>query len=189
MTEEYNPYAPPQHEPGKPGAPSYPVRGRMIGDILVMPNNGGAFPALCVKCGTSEGLTVRSQRFSYVPPWARLFGALLLLMLQKKSRFDLPICAPCNTRWRTWNAVMGLGLVGVVAAMLVWGALAAPRGRDGDAAWGFFLGAAVIFGVFVVAGRKRTKHVVVATFIDREETRMRGVHIDVMRAASSSSVA
>jgi hypothetical protein len=151
-----------------------------------MPNQG-TFPPLCVKCGTTERLTVRAQRFSYVPPWSRLFGALLLLMLQKKSRFDLPICAPCNARWRTWNAVMGLGLVGIVVGMLVWGALAAPRGRDGGAAWGFFLGAAVTFGVFVVAGRKRAKHIVVATFIDREETRMRGVHIDVMRRASSSS--
>jgi hypothetical protein len=156
----------------------------MVGDILVMPNHG-TFPPLCVKCGATEALTVRAQRFSYVPPWSRFFGALLFLMLQKRSRFDLPICAPCNARWRTWNAGMGLGLFGIVGGMLVWGALAAPRGRDGEGPWAFFLGTVVVFGAFVMLGRRRLRHVVVATFIDREETRLRGVHAAAMRAASS----
>jgi hypothetical protein len=167
-----NPYAPPLHEPGALGASG---RARVLGPILIV-GNGYQFPPLCVKCGTTDALEARRQLFVYAPAWARLFGAFMIVMVQKKSRFVLPICAPCQTAWRRWNALAVLSLFAPLGLLAASGSVLSSRTVPGGAVTSFLL--AIPFGILAWAGvlRGRTERVVTATRIDREETWLRGVH-------------
>ena len=176
-----NPYAPPVHEPEALGASK---RARVLGPILIL-GNGCELPPVCVKCGTTEALRSRKQLFVYAPAWARLFGEFVIVFVQKKSRFVLPICAPCQGAWRRWNALAVLGLFAPLGLLAVSGSVLSSRTVPTGVVTAFLL--AIPFGILAWSGvlRARAKRVVIATRIDREETWLRGVHEAARRAATT----
>lgn len=184
--EPYNPYAPPLHEPGALGTGAH---ARVLGPLLIL-GNGSTLPPLCIKCGTSGGaghltgeLASRDERFLYAPAWARLLGPIVRLFVQKRSRFVLPICARCNATWRRWNAIAVLGVLSPLGMLAVSATMvASPRGTD-PSSTAFMLAIPVCMLGLSAVFRLRARHVVLATRIDRDETWLRGVHADAMRAA------
>jgi hypothetical protein len=181
--QPYNPYAPPA--PGVQGAfPQAPYGpqafARVDGEHFVVAN-GSHLPALCVKCGSNGPLETRKMVFTYVPPWARLFGALIMLAVQKKSTFLLPICRPCNGVWRKWNFFAFLGLVlPMLAIGLVMLVLVVALNLDPGVL--FVAVPAGLIGMIVVF-LLRKKHVVLSTKVDKVETWLRGVHEHHVRMA------
>jgi hypothetical protein len=85
-----------------------------------------ALPNVCVKCGRTEGLAAREQRFRWVPPWTAFFllvgllpGAILQTLLTKRARLSLPICPSCNSRWSSAVLASRLALWGPLAITAV----------------------------------------------------------------------
>jgi hypothetical protein len=143
----YNPYAPPGHDDDA-GRPPASGAGSWDGTSLVVPQRF-EFPAVCLKCASSEVHRRRTQKFAFTPVWARLLvvvcwpGALLAMLLTtKRATLEIPLCEGCHARWRqarTWSALLGAvvlimllsvsflggtsgseaGLLGVVVAMVV----------------------------------------------------------------------
>ena len=177
-----NPYAAPP-EPG-PDAPGGHDAARMDEGLLVVPH-GVTFPPLCVKCAAHEPLTHRTQAFAYAPAWARLFGVLLMVLVQRRSTLVLPLCPRCDAAWKRWNVISRVGFLGPLLALVFLGGVLFARG-DADAGNGVF-GLALVAGLVggTVSLRFRRQYVVFATRINERETWLRGVHETAMRAATT----
>jgi hypothetical protein len=177
-----NPYAPPQAPIAPAGYGQVPMSARIEGTVLVVPN-GAPFPHVCLKCATTQALEWRDQKYSYVPPWARLFGALIQVFVMKRSRFQLPICQSCHRVWKKWNLMMWLV---IAPTLFVWFlAVVAAVAIDGDtgASVAGILG--VIGGLVFVAGLIvvaifRKKWVVSAIRIDKQFSWLSGVHANAL---------
>ncbi|WP_394828046.1 hypothetical protein [Pendulispora albinea] len=104
-----NPYAAPRapHAHLPYAAPQPPGSyTRREGDALVH-TLGANLPAVCMKCGRPDGLVPRNHTFQYTPPWTVLFfvlcnlvGIIAMLIMRKQAKMVLPLCQPCNERWR-----------------------------------------------------------------------------------------
>ena len=135
---------------------------RLEGETLVVAN-GAAFPAICVKCGTTHGLGKRNHKFAYVPTWARFFGPLIQRIFTKTSQFDLPICAPCNAQWKKWNLIVGVSWLPGFLFLFLGPAIF----QSGAMALVGFL---MLFGGLVTALVMRRPHILDVTKIDAEST-------------------
>jgi len=177
-----NPYAPPRAPAGGPppawdpnsGAPL----GRVDGKALVLPN-GATLPPLCTKCAAHSGLRQRNVKFSFVPPWARILGPLIQLIVMKKSRFDVPLCEPCNAQWKKWNLFAWLAILPGALVLAISTAMDSPGPL---AAVAFLLMFAMIVAVLVL----RRRRIVFASKIDKTHTWLTGIHADAMRVAAGS---
>jgi hypothetical protein len=173
-----NPYAPPQAPIAPAGYGQVPMSARIEGNVLVVPN-GAPFPHVCLKCATTQALEWRDQKYSYVPPWARLFGALIQVFVMKRSRFQLPICQSCHRVWKKWNLMMWLVIaptlfvwfLAVVAAVAISG----DTGASVAGILGAIGGLVFVVGLIVVA-IFRKKWVVSAIRIDKQFSWLSGVH-------------
>ncbi len=126
MRDDSNPYAPPRSDDGR-AAPN--ERGAL--EVSVERD----LPQVCLKCGsTSE---VRRHVVVLDPPGTR--GHLLLLgwfgllfwWLDRSSRpgstaFPVPVCRPCDDRWKLWQAIMSGAWVSVVLSIFLLPVLPPP---------------------------------------------------------------
>ncbi len=151
---------------------------RVEGAALVVAN-GSPLPDACVKCASKQQLESRHQKFSYVPPWARLFGPLIQLMVMKKSVFVLPICAPCLGLWKKWNLRAFLSVLPGIALVVIGAAV----GDDVGGILAIVGGLACLAGLFT-ALLLRVRHIVAATRVDKTHTWLTRLHPEVMRAAT-----
>ncbi len=108
---------------------------RAEGTLMDVPVHGAAFPPVCCKCGTRSDLRARTANLVWVNPLAYLglLGGLLpmmvlVLVLQKRARMDVPICGRCDRRWSQgvvfrYVAVVApfvLGLASFYVADAIW---------------------------------------------------------------------
>ncbi len=181
-----NPYAPPQVQNLSNPLATGPMAARVEGNLLVVAN-GSMLAPLCLKCGERQGLTWRDQKFMFVPPWARLFGALIQVIVAKRSRFSLPLCPQCTREWRTWTLLAALSWLPGVGVVILGGVVAALG--SGDVGVALVLGGFVIMiGVLIAALVLRTKRIVVAAKIDKTHTWLRGIHDRVLQAIAMGQV-
>lgn len=178
-----NPYAAPQ-APIMPNAyaPGHSPA-RVEGELLVMAN-GATFPPVCLKCGGQHGIEWRDQKFRYVPPWARyLFGYLIQALVAKRSRFNLPLCQPCHKEWKKWSLLMA---VLWLPAVLFWilGGVFSSMDLDTVAMAMFAVGTLIFIAAIGFAVFMRNKKIVTTTKIDATHTWLRGIHANVLRAAT-----
>lgn len=123
---ETNPYAPPSDE-SSPAGKEKPKGGRYTarlaaGGALVLSGNG-QLPAVCMKCGTHDGIVRRMKTFRWTPVWVRYLifcaiGAILMFVTAKLATLEVPLCASCDRRWEVARKVSAGGVVAVVAAFL-----------------------------------------------------------------------
>jgi hypothetical protein len=121
----------------------------------------------------------RDQKYTYVPPWARLFGALIQVFVMKRSRFQVPVCQPCHQRWKKANLLLWLALLGGIVLWIFAGVGAGVAGDDAGAAIGVTFGALgfiVFFGGIIAYAIVRQKRAVSAIRIDTQFTWLTGVH-------------
>jgi hypothetical protein len=179
-----NPYAPPQAPYGAyPGGPSdYGAPPPRVEGDRVTVGKTYAFPPMCVKCGTTGQLRGRAQAFAWFPAWTYfllLLGVLPLIIVQmiltKRARFNLPICAPCNSRWTTARVLRSMAILvpilGGVTLMFVGIA------NDSSAVTivgvlTFFPGVLVVFPVELLLLRRASLR---AVFIDDRAATLKGV--------------
>jgi hypothetical protein len=153
------------------------------------------WPPCCVKCGTTEGLGPRVQKYAWVPPWTYLLiplgllpAALVQMMLTKRAALTHGICAPCNARWK-------IARVGGVASLLVpllggfLGLLAGAAASSGVAmaAAGLLLFPGIVvfptLAHFLLVRRRTLR----AVFIDDHVIKVAGVSasaLEMLRAAA-----
>lgn len=172
-------------QPGFAGAPG---EARVEGQTLVAAN-GMQLPPVCFKCGQSQGIVWRDQKYQYVPPWAWYFlGWLGVLVFGKRSRFDLPVCPPCNAAWKKATLLFALswlpGLLLVFVGTGVWSAM------DDGTVGGIvsLLGFVAMVAGLVVFGIMRLKKVVRSVKIDKTHTWLRGVHPAALQAAAGGGM-
>jgi hypothetical protein len=108
---------------------------RMDGAALVL-SHDAKLPAVCMKCGSHEGITRREVVFSWTPLWVRylffcLVGVLLQLLMRVRASLVVPLCAPCNARWAAARSARMASIALVFGAALVAGPLLRqhPLGR------------------------------------------------------------
>lgn len=191
MNPSYNPYAPPA--PPAPygyghGAPmsGMPPVARVEGERVVL-RNGMALPPVCLKCGVRQPVEWRKQKFVWSPQWtillvlvSLLLGAIVALILQKRSEFQLPLCPACNTRWKQWNLLMvftALAIIGIIPLTVVAGSFVSSDSMPTIVMVGIF---GWLIGIVFVA-IARTKAIVLPKKIDKFETWLLGVHPEAIR--------
>jgi hypothetical protein len=155
---------------------------RIEGQLLVVAN-GAQLPPICMRCAATQAIEMRDQKFMYVPPWARLFGALIQLLVAKRSRFNLPLCHACNGQWKKWNLIAGLSwLPGLLLVLL--GAVCSGAGADleGLGAALLVIGALALLGGLITALVMRGRRMITATKIDKTHTWMKGVALPAQQA-------
>ncbi len=181
-----NPYAP-QNPYAAPQAPVMPAgyapgqAAARIEGLLLVVANGAQLPPVCLRCAATHPIEWRDQKFMYVPPWARLLGALIQLLVAKRSRFNLPLCHSCNAQWKKWNLFLGLSwLPGLLLILL--GAVCTGAGVDGAAAALYVIGSLVFLGALITAIVIRSRKMIMATKIDKTYTWLRGVALPAQQA-------
>jgi hypothetical protein len=176
-----NPYAPPQ-APVMPAGYAGGSVARMEGELLVV-TNGAQFPPVCLRCGATQPIEWRDQRFTYIPPWARFFGVLIQAIVTKRSRFNLPLCSPCNAQWKKFNLILGLSWIPGALFFVLAGVLAGADVVEEDVtAILFLVGLVVFLGGLITAAVLRARKVVQATKIDKESTWMKGIALGAREA-------
>jgi hypothetical protein len=129
-----NPYAPPQVHPP---APYYAQPGQgafqawIEGDLLHVQKEA-PLPDCCMKCGSTAIAVRRNQLYTWSPQWAYLFflvsgliAIILVLVMQKKGRLHVPLCADCARRWSQGMLYMWLSIAWLVVGLVVGIALIA----------------------------------------------------------------
>src|SRR5271169_6883228 len=83
-------------------------------------------PVACVKCGTTEGLTLQRFEKTYTPKWVYiglLFGilpaAILMLFANKRHRINIYFCPACWSRYRKVKVISYLLAVLCLALVIV----------------------------------------------------------------------
>jgi hypothetical protein len=112
----------------------------------------------CCLCGTKENLKRKLREFVYVPPLAYLAllagvlpGALVLLLLQKRSNATLPLCGACWRRWVWATAAYVLAaILGIVALPVLGGFLGASVAQSSEQGPGILVG--VLAGIALWIG-------------------------------------
>jgi hypothetical protein len=175
-----NPYAPPQAQvaPYAAAAPQGVISARVEGKILVA-ENGSQLPAMCMKCG-SHPTHWRAQKYQYTPPMAIFFlGWLGILIFNKKSAFQVPLCEQHKAEWKKWNVIAGVSWIPGVLLWILGGAVGGDVG-----AIMLLLGTVVFFVGLLGALIVRSRMIVMPTKIDKTHSWLRGVHPTVLAAVS-----
>ena len=180
----YAPYAPPPPGGGYNQATALPTGLRAEGALLVVPN-GAPLPPICLKCAATQPIEWRAQKFSWVPPWARMFGALIQVFVVKRSRLNIPLCAACNRRWKMWTLLAALAWLPGVFLLVVGGALSSMDLDDFGAVVAV-LGGLLLVG-FIVVIVLRQKRIIGAAKIDKTHTWLRGVHAQALQATTGGA--
>jgi hypothetical protein len=180
-----NPYAPPQSGGGPipPAPPGYYFSPppRVQGKLLTI-GKMYALPPLCVKCATPGPLFGRAQAFAWYPAWTYAFLLLGLLpaviaqlILTKRATLNLPVCAPCNSRWRTARLLRTLALVVPIVGGLALAMIGAVTDTTLLMPIGFLLvfpGILAVIPIDLLLVRRRTLR---ARFIDDDVVTLEGV--------------
>jgi hypothetical protein len=182
--EPTNPYAPPiDEEPDGPGGKKKKKKrgrytARLAGEALVISNalHAPVLPAVCMKCGSHEGIVRRKVVFQWRPVWARflvfcIIGLIILVVTTRRATLEIPLCASCNARW---SAARNAGIAGVVVLVA---ALVAVRTTD-QAARGLAALLALIVAFVVLSVAFVRPRVLPVQRIDDEEISLKGVHPD-----------
>jgi hypothetical protein len=127
----YNPYAPPRlataTAPSTAPAflPGGPRLAQVVDGALVLPP-GHPLPPLCIKCGGSESLEARHHELRYRSGFLYLAlllglipGLVLLLAETKRAPVVLPLCPPCNDRWKRAVTVRRIAAILTVVLAMV----------------------------------------------------------------------
>ncbi|WP_394848952.1 hypothetical protein LZC95_16050 [Pendulispora brunnea] len=194
-----NPYAAPQTAPayvpahGYGHAPSPAFYTYREGDAVVHPRRAW-LPAVCMKCARVDGLVTRDHKFQYTPPWTYgLFFALgpvavliVMALLRNNARMPIPLCAPCDARWRKTTIVLW-STVGLMVALPLLAIFAAAvsevAGQVLLALSGVALVALLVVSLVVVRpAQLRAKK------IDHAHVWILGVHQDVLERLPSQFV-
>ena len=175
-----NPYAPPQAPVMPVGyAPGASVA-HVEGQLLVVAN-GAQLPPVCLRCAATQPIVWRDQKFMYVPPWARLLGALIQVIVAKRSRLNLPLCQRCNGEWKKWNLLLALSwLPG--SLLMILGGICSSADLEAVGSAILIVGSLAFLGALVTALIMRSRRTITATKIDKTHTWLRGVAPYAMQA-------
>ncbi|HEY1693427.1 MAG TPA: hypothetical protein VGG39_14770 [Polyangiaceae bacterium] len=179
-----NPYAPPQYPMGAPapGVAAYgaPASDARVEGKLLVAANGSALPAMCLKCG-GHPTHWRAQKYQYTPPMAIFFlGWLGILIFNKRSSFQVPLCEPHQAEWKKWNLYAGLSWLPGVVLSILGGII----GGDAGAVI-LLLGFVLFLGGLVTALIIRSRKIVMPTKIDKTHSWLRGIHANVLQAVAT----
>jgi hypothetical protein len=189
----YMPHAPPGYGYAQPWGWEPPM---VQGGVLDVPVHGASFPALCCKCGTTNGLRPRFQQFTWVNPLAYL-GVLagllpmmiIVMVMQKKTSASLPICEPCDKRWRNANIIRGLSIAAPFILPFLLGFGVGAIDPDTGAMVGL-----LSFFVFIIALPVAATFIVqrpasiFPTFIDDRRAKLKGACPEFLDAVQRSVV-
>lgn len=175
----FDPYAPPTAQAGGP-AGGGGGRVHLAGSDLVIEKTA-ALPPICIKCGNRSDVRSVAKKFQWSPTWARLMivfctigGIIAMLVTQKKAELLLPLCGPCDARWKAARNATIVGVVVIVAAFL------GARLSDDPSVFGVAVlgGIAVFVALMVAYVRPR---VITVTKIDDAAVYCRGFSPDAAR--------
>jgi hypothetical protein len=101
-------------------------------------------PDLCMKCGAPAEVR-KNKTFNWYPPWVYvlilvnlLVFAIVALVLTKKKRVPVSLCAAHRNHWLWRQVVLVAGFVGLVGLIVLFVIVASntrPRGGDDYSGW------------------------------------------------------
>ncbi len=132
-----------------PNAPS------VVDDALDVPLRGLLLPGICSKCDATRDLGSRIERMSWtsvgtyvlafvLAPLGLLFSIVALVLGQKSTTIDFPICPTCDARWRNAKIIRVVALFSPMVLGLVTASTASSA--DGN---GLLVGLGVFLGTLV----------------------------------------
>ena len=89
--------------------------------IPVNEMNSFDLPKVCVITGSKDNITFQDKKFSWVPPWARLFGALIQALVARRANGQLPFSPEGWEKHKGAGRWMALGIVGMFAIWFLGG--------------------------------------------------------------------
>jgi len=82
-------------------------------------------PAVCMKCGSHDGVTREPKMFRWRPAWSRYLvvcgiGLVIMLLTTVRASLEIPLCPKCYARWSTARTVQVTAMLAIVAALAVF---------------------------------------------------------------------
>lgn len=185
-------YAPqPQQAYGGPpgyGAPAMTGNGqvRVQNEFLVTFGDSQLAP-VCLKCGAHTNGNVHLHSFEWLPMWARVFGYMNRLgrviarMFMKSQSLSVPLCAPCQSRWKFAPYIPVIGFVAGVA--LMFGLSTGLRAIDPDfAVIGGSIGFVLLLALYIVGAVISGQRMLKPDKIEQGQLWLKGVHPSALQA-------
>jgi uncharacterized membrane protein len=107
-------------------------------------------------------------------------GWLGILIFNKRSSFQVPLCEPHQAEWKKWNLYAGLSWLPGVVLSILGGII----GGDAGAVI-LLLGFVLFLGGLVTALIIRSRKIVMPTKIDKTHSWLRGIHANVLQAVAT----
>ena len=146
-------------------------------------------PAVCMKCGSHDGVTREPKMFHWRPIWSRYLlvcgiGLFIMMLTTVRASLEIPLCPKCYARWSTGRAVQVGGMVLIVAALAAFTLIPADLGAKRIGLAAFLATIAAYVAINTTFVRKRMLR---PSAIDEKEIGLLGVHptaIDEILAAA-----
>lgn len=184
----YNPYEPPSSTSRADEAARGPLGTiRAEGRYLVFPR-GAFLPSACVKCGARQPTPLVRRWKNYVfVPWYGWFFGVLGQLTQRRATVELPLCMPCDARYRSGVRAMWIATgVPVLAVVLVNVGVSVDVGAMVGGGFFLFLGGLPL-PIVVLVTLFRRRRLPLAAKIDDAEITLVGVHPKAMKFFISST--
>jgi hypothetical protein len=174
--EPYNPYEPPSFVPRADEGARALGSIRVDGRYLIF-RRGAFLPNACVKCGARPPTPLVRRWKNYVfVPWYGWFFGILGQLTQRRATVELPLCRPCDARYRS-----GVRAMWVATGVPVLGVVLINVGVSVDA--GVMVGAGLVLflcglplPLIVLVTLFRQRRLPLAAKIDDSEVTLAGVH-------------
>ncbi len=97
----------------------------MAGTIIIPAAEMNSFdlPRVCLLTGEQNNIVFKEMKFQYVPPWARLFGALIQVLVARKAKGELPFSEAAHAAMKKGQLMFGLSFVGSFVLFGIFGAI------------------------------------------------------------------
>ena len=80
-------------------------------------------PKICVISGAKDNVVFKDVKFSWVPPWARLFGVLIQALVARRAAGKLPFTEEAHKRYKGAGLWMVLAVFGLLVLWAIGGGI------------------------------------------------------------------
>lgn len=78
-------------------------------------------PRVCLLSGATQDVVFKEMKFQYIPPWARIFGALIQVLVARKAKGELPFSEESWKAMKSGQLLFGLSIVGTIVVLSAGG--------------------------------------------------------------------
>jgi hypothetical protein len=136
-------------------------------------------PAVCMKCGSHDGVTREPKMFRWRPAWSRYLvvcgiGLFIMMLTTVRASLEIPLCPRCYARWSTARTVQIGAVVAIVVALAVFTVIGPADLATKRIGLAVFLATIVVYVVLNLTFVRR--RMLRPSAIDEKQIGLLGVH-------------